>query len=56
MLVRVAECTPLQREHTVKIIRRHEQLQTQLGRDIDVGHIFGVLVLLIVVEVLADLL
>ena len=45
-----------QKERTIEIIRRHKQLQTQFGRDINVGHIFGVLVLFVVVEVFADLL
>ena len=45
-----------QHKRTVEIIRRHEQLQTQLGRDIDIRHVFGVLVLFIIVEVFADLL
>ena len=45
-----------QRKRTVEIVRRHEQLQTQLSRDINIRHVFRVLVLLVVVEVLADLL
>jgi hypothetical protein len=54
----VIERTPSSSQHkrTIKIIRRHEQLQTQLGRNIDVRHIFRVLVLLVVIKVLADLL
>jgi hypothetical protein len=38
---------------TIQIVRRHEQFQAQLGRDVDVRHVLGVLVLFVVVKVLA---
>ena len=38
---------------TIQIIRRHQQLQAQLGRHVNIRHVLGVLVLFIVVEVLA---
>ena len=41
---------------TIQVIRRHQQLQAQLGRHVDIGHVFGVLVLFVVVKVLADFL
>lgn len=40
---------------TVQIIRRHKQLQTQLRRNFHIRYIFCVLVLLVVVQVFADL-
>ena len=39
-----------------KVVGRHEQLQTHLGRDVNVGHILLVAVLVPVLEVLGDLL
>lgn len=39
---------------TIQIIRRHQQLQTQLRRYIHVRHVGLILVLLVVAEVLAD--
>ena len=38
---------------TIQVIGRHEQLQAQLGRHVDVRHVFGILVLFVVVEVFA---
>jgi len=43
-------------ERTIQVIRRHQQLQAQLGWHVDVRHVFGILVLFVVVEVLADFL
>lgn len=42
--------------HTIKIICRHQQLQTQLRWDIHVRDVFGIFVFLVVVKIFADLL
>jgi hypothetical protein len=41
---------------TIQVVSRHEQFKTQLRRNIKVGNTSGVTILLIVVEVFADLL
>lgn len=41
---------------TIEVVCSHQQLQTQFSRNFHVRHIFSVLVLLVVVEVLAHLL
>jgi len=43
-------------KRTIQVVRRHQQFQAQFGRHVDVRHVFGVLVLFVVVEVLAYLL
>ena len=42
--------------HTIQVISRHEQLQTELQWELHIRHIFGVPHLLVVVKVFADLL
>lgn len=42
--------------HTIQVVGRHEQLKTELRRNVQVGDTSRVTVLLIVVEVLAHLL
>ena len=44
------------RPSSIQIVRRHQELQTQLARDIHVLHARAVTVLLVVVEVLDHLL
>lgn len=46
----------LSNAHTIQIISRHEQLQAQFSRDVDIRHVLGVLVFLVVVEILANFL
>lgn len=51
--------TRMNRQHTnssIQVIRRHQQLQTQLWRDLHIRHIGLVLVLVVVAEILADFL
>ncbi len=41
---------------TMQVIRRHQQLQTQLWRYLHIRHIFRILILQIVIKILADFL
>ena len=45
-----------QGRHTIEVVSRHEQFKTELRRDVEISDTSRVTVLLIVVEVLADLL
>ena len=42
--------------HTIQVIRRNQQLQAQLRRNLHVRNILALCILLIVVKILADLL
>lgn len=44
------------RKHTVQVISRHQQFQTQLQWEVHIGHILRIFEFLIVVEVFADFL
>lgn len=44
------------RKHTVQVISRHQQFQTQLKREVHIGHILRIFEFLIVIEVFADFL
>ena len=41
-------------EHTIQIVSRHEQLETELRRNVEIGDIACVAILFVVVKVLAD--